>query len=88
MADKVDDLSPVNPSKDPWNVVVKVLRLWVSPSFSGSKLPFSMELIFIDAKVHILRLFFPIIICYGELLALIYHVFVFLWLSGTVCFEK
>ncbi|XP_057455849.1 uncharacterized protein LOC130747048 [Lotus japonicus] len=50
MAIKVDDVSDVNNSKDTWNIVTKVVRLWVSPSFSGGKLPFSMELVLMDSK--------------------------------------
>ncbi|XP_057445901.1 replication protein A 70 kDa DNA-binding subunit B-like [Lotus japonicus] len=47
---EVDDVLAVNPSKDTWTIVVKVNRMWVSPCFGGSKLPFSMELVFMDAK--------------------------------------
>ncbi|KAL6561955.1 hypothetical protein OROGR_002962 [Orobanche gracilis] len=47
---KVDDVSVVTASKDTWNIVTKVIRLWVSPSFSGGKLPFSMELVLMDSK--------------------------------------
>ncbi|KAL6562418.1 hypothetical protein OROGR_003425 [Orobanche gracilis] len=50
MAIKVDDVSVVTASKDTWNIVTKVIRLWVSPSFSGEKLPFSMELVLMDSK--------------------------------------
>ncbi|KAL6548455.1 hypothetical protein OROGR_008876 [Orobanche gracilis] len=50
MAIKVDDVSVVTASKDTWNIVTKVIRLWVSPSFSGGKLPFSMELVLMDFK--------------------------------------
>lgn len=51
MAVKVDDLSIIDSSKEAWNIVVKVIRLWVSPNFGGGKLPFSMELVLMDAKV-------------------------------------
>ncbi|KAL6521483.1 hypothetical protein OROGR_018052 [Orobanche gracilis] len=47
---KVDDVSVVTASKDTWNIVTKVIRLWVSPTFSGGKLPFSMELVLMDSK--------------------------------------
>ncbi|KAL6552139.1 hypothetical protein OROGR_008293 [Orobanche gracilis] len=50
MAIKVDDVSVVTASKDTWNIVTKGIRLWVSPSFSGGKLPFSMELVLMDSK--------------------------------------
>ncbi|KAL6541697.1 hypothetical protein OROGR_011183 [Orobanche gracilis] len=50
MANKVDDVSVVTASNDTWNIVTKVIRLWVSPSFSGGKLPFSMELVLMDSK--------------------------------------
>ncbi|KAL6553700.1 hypothetical protein OROGR_007542 [Orobanche gracilis] len=50
MAIKVDDVSVVTASKDTWNIVTKIIRLWVSPSFSGGKLPFSVELVLLDSK--------------------------------------
>ncbi|KAL6526977.1 hypothetical protein OROGR_016067 [Orobanche gracilis] len=52
MTIKVDDVSVVTASKDTWNIVTKVIRLWVSPSFSGGKLPFSMELVLMDSKLQ------------------------------------
>ncbi|XP_057418635.1 replication protein A 70 kDa DNA-binding subunit B-like [Lotus japonicus] len=50
MAFKLDDLSTIDSSKGSWNIVVKVIRLWISPSFGGGKLPFSMEMVLMDAK--------------------------------------
>ncbi|KAL6509320.1 hypothetical protein OROGR_022630 [Orobanche gracilis] len=50
MAIKVDDVSVVTASKDTWNIITKVIRLWVSLSFNGGKLPFSMELVLMDSK--------------------------------------
>ncbi|KAL6553703.1 hypothetical protein OROGR_007545 [Orobanche gracilis] len=50
MAIKVDDVSVVTASNDTWNIVTKIIRLWVSPSFSGGKLPFSVELVLMDSK--------------------------------------
>ncbi|KAL6545887.1 hypothetical protein OROGR_009761 [Orobanche gracilis] len=50
MTIKLDDVSVVTASKDTWNIVTKVIRLWVSPSFSRGKLSFSMELVLVDFK--------------------------------------
>ncbi|XP_057452904.1 replication protein A 70 kDa DNA-binding subunit C-like [Lotus japonicus] len=47
---KFDDISEINTSKDAWAVVATPIRLWVVPSFSGKKLPYSMELVLMDAK--------------------------------------
>ncbi|XP_057444317.1 uncharacterized protein LOC130736508 [Lotus japonicus] len=50
MALKVDDLSKIDASKETWDVVVKVLRLWLTPSYSGSKLPSSLEMVLMDSN--------------------------------------
>lgn len=55
LAGKVDTISALNPSKETWNIVSKVERLWVSPSLYGSKLPFSMDMVLLDSngdKIH------------------------------------
>ncbi|KAL6498958.1 hypothetical protein OROGR_028136 [Orobanche gracilis] len=55
MAPKIDPISTINPSKETWNVVAKVQRLWLSPSLYGSKLPFCMDMVLVDSngdKIH------------------------------------
>ncbi|XP_057444263.1 uncharacterized protein LOC130736447 [Lotus japonicus] len=46
----IDDLATINASKENWTIVVKVNRLWVSPSLYGLKLPFSMDMVLMDGK--------------------------------------
>ncbi|XP_057417820.1 uncharacterized protein LOC130712018 [Lotus japonicus] len=50
MALRVDDVSTICASKDTWTIVVKVIRLWLTPSYSGSKLPSSLEMVLMDSK--------------------------------------
>ncbi|XP_057432415.1 replication protein A 70 kDa DNA-binding subunit C-like [Lotus japonicus] len=50
MAPKIDDVSKIDVSKETWAVVVKVIRLWLTPSYSGSKLPSSLEMVLMDSK--------------------------------------
>ncbi|XP_057452036.1 uncharacterized protein LOC130743827 [Lotus japonicus] len=55
MSLRVDDVSSIDASKETWSIVVKVIRLWLTPSYSGSKLPSSLEMVFMDskgAKIH------------------------------------
>ncbi|XP_057454122.1 uncharacterized protein LOC130745764 [Lotus japonicus] len=51
MADKIDDLATLNASKETWTIVVKVIRLWLSPSLYGFKIPFSMDMVLMDDMV-------------------------------------
>lgn len=37
--------------KENWTIKVKVIRLWYFPSFSGSKAPFSLEMVLMDEEV-------------------------------------
>ncbi|XP_057418494.1 uncharacterized protein LOC130712690 [Lotus japonicus] len=50
MALRVDDVSKIDASKDTWTIVVKVIQLWLTPSYSGSKLPSSLEMVLMDSK--------------------------------------
>ncbi|XP_057443699.1 uncharacterized protein LOC130735825 isoform X2 [Lotus japonicus] len=55
MSLRVDDVSSIDVSKETWSIVVKVIRLWLTPSYSGSKLSSSLEMVFMDpkgAKIH------------------------------------
>ncbi|XP_057451916.1 replication protein A 70 kDa DNA-binding subunit A-like [Lotus japonicus] len=55
LAGKVDPISALDESKETWNIVTKVERLWVSPSLYGSKLPFSTDMVLMDSngdKIH------------------------------------
>ncbi|RZC29206.1 hypothetical protein D0Y65_000980 [Glycine soja] len=36
--------------KENWTIKVKVIRLWYFPSFSGSKAPFSLEMVLMDEE--------------------------------------
>ncbi|XP_057435719.1 uncharacterized protein LOC130728308 [Lotus japonicus] len=49
MSLKVDDVSKIDAFKETWAIVVKVVRLWLTPSYSGSKLPSSLEM---GCKIH------------------------------------
>ncbi|XP_057425018.1 uncharacterized protein LOC130718442 [Lotus japonicus] len=48
----VDDVFSISKEKDVWRVIVKVVRKWITSSFDRSKLPNSMELVLIDAKIR------------------------------------
>ncbi|XP_057426364.1 replication protein A 70 kDa DNA-binding subunit B-like [Lotus japonicus] len=50
MSLRVDDVSKIDASKETWAIVVKVVRLWLTPSYSGSKLPSSLEMVLMDSK--------------------------------------
>lgn len=50
MSGKIYVISTINPSKETWNIVAKVQRLWLSPSLYGSKLPFSLDMVLVDSK--------------------------------------
>lgn len=49
----LDDVSSVSKEKDVWKVIVKVVRLWLTPNFNGLKLPNSIELVLMEAKVRL-----------------------------------
>jgi hypothetical protein len=47
----VDDVASLSSDKNCWNIVVKVVRLWLGQCYGDSKLPCSMELVLMDSKV-------------------------------------
>ena len=44
-------LNDVNSTKETWNVVVRVLRLWCVQDFTKQKIPFSLEMVLQDEEV-------------------------------------
>ncbi|RYR62728.1 hypothetical protein Ahy_A04g020456 [Arachis hypogaea] len=43
-----DMISKMHPSREAWRLKVRVLRLWVVPSFGNHDVPNSMEMILLD----------------------------------------
>ncbi|MED6210920.1 hypothetical protein PIB30_068651 [Stylosanthes scabra] len=41
-------INQINPDKETWHMKVRVVRLWMLPTFNGNLLPNSMELILVD----------------------------------------
>ncbi|CAJ2651720.1 unnamed protein product [Trifolium pratense] len=50
MAPKHDSISEITPAKENWNIIVRVVRLWYVKDMAKDKLPFSMEMVLMDAK--------------------------------------
>ncbi|KAL2936052.1 Germin-like protein 9-1 [Bienertia sinuspersici] len=50
MENKTDYISDINPSKDSWRIVVKVIRLWHVPSYIDPSEVQSIEMVLIDEK--------------------------------------
>ncbi|CAJ2673547.1 unnamed protein product [Trifolium pratense] len=50
MAPKHDAISEITPAKENWNIIVRVVRLWYVKDMAKDKLPFSMEMVLMDAK--------------------------------------
>jgi len=44
-------LDEVNPEKENWNIIVRVISSWFVPDFSIQRCPFSMELVIQDKEV-------------------------------------
>jgi hypothetical protein len=44
-----DKISEINDSKSSWSVKAKVIRLWVVKDFNRNDLPFSVEMVLMDA---------------------------------------
>ncbi|KAL1317190.1 hypothetical protein AAHE18_15G117900 [Arachis hypogaea] len=44
----MDMVNKINPEKEAWNFKVRVIRLWIVPTFTGQLLPNSMEMILVD----------------------------------------
>jgi hypothetical protein len=43
MAPKYDSIDAVNASKENWNLMVRVVRLWRVKDLASNKLPFSIK---------------------------------------------
>ncbi|KAL2895919.1 Germin-like protein 9-1 [Bienertia sinuspersici] len=50
MENKTDYISDINPGKDSWRIVVKVIRLWHVPSYIDPSEVQSIEMVLIDQK--------------------------------------
>ncbi|KAL4315067.1 hypothetical protein AHAS_Ahas15G0148000 [Arachis hypogaea] len=48
MTTAMDMVNKINPEKEAWNFKVRVIRLWIVPTFTGQLLPNSMEMILVD----------------------------------------
>jgi hypothetical protein len=51
MAPKYDSIASLNASKEHWNLMARVVRLWSVIDLGGNKLPFSMEMVLVDKNV-------------------------------------
>jgi len=47
----INVLNEVNSTKESWNVVIRVLRLWSMQDFTKHKISFSLEMVLHDAQV-------------------------------------
>jgi len=47
----INVLNDMNSTKESWNVVVRVLRLWFVQDFMKQKIPFSLEMVLQDEQV-------------------------------------
>ncbi|KAL1317660.1 replication protein A 70 kDa DNA-binding subunit C-like [Arachis hypogaea] len=48
MPPPIDMISKMHPPREAWRLKVRVLRLWVVPSFGNHEVPNSMDMIFLD----------------------------------------
>ncbi|XP_057415724.1 uncharacterized protein LOC130710458 [Lotus japonicus] len=46
-----DEVSKISQEKEDWKITVKVIRKWLAEGFKGSKIPNSLEMVLMDAKV-------------------------------------
>jgi len=44
-------LQELNPEKESWNIVARVVRLWFIEDYTKGKTPFSMEIVLQDKEV-------------------------------------
>jgi hypothetical protein len=63
MAPKYDSIASLNASKENWNVMVRVVRLWFVKDLATNKPPFSMEMVFMDKNVSFFLIYFHELIC-------------------------
>ncbi|AES65761.1 replication protein A 70 kDa DNA-binding subunit B [Medicago truncatula] len=50
MAPKIDLISDISPSKENWNIRVRVVRLWFVRDMKKDQLPYSLEMVLMDNK--------------------------------------
>jgi hypothetical protein len=57
MAPKIDLISDISPSKENWNIRVRVVSLWFVRDMKKDQLPYSLEMVLMDNKVVWFHLF-------------------------------
>lgn len=55
MASGVSLISEISHAKENWNILAKIVRLWLVRDFTKHKIPFSIEMVLMDE--HILPFF-------------------------------
>jgi len=58
MANSFHSISEINTSETCWNLKARILRLWLVNDLNKNALPFSVELVLMDAQVKITFIFF------------------------------
>jgi len=48
---QTQSLQELNPEKESWNIVTRVVRLWFVEDYTKGKSPFSMEIVLQDKEV-------------------------------------
>jgi len=48
---KIDLVSDISPSKESWNIKVRVVCLWFVRDMKKDQLPYSLEMVLMDNKV-------------------------------------
>jgi len=48
---QTQSLQELNPEKESWNIVARVVRLWFVEDYTKGKSPFSMEIVLQDKEV-------------------------------------
>lgn len=53
MLRKRDLIVDISPTKENWNIVARVLRLWVMTDFDKHKAPLSVEMVLVDDTIFL-----------------------------------
>jgi len=48
---QTQSLQELNPEKESWNIIARVVRLWFVEDYTKGKSPFSMEIVLQDKEV-------------------------------------
>ncbi|RYR75562.1 hypothetical protein Ahy_A01g000114 [Arachis hypogaea] len=78
----------MHPSREAWRLKVRVLKVWVIPSFGNHEVPNSIEMIFLDEHDHILEgqvyimTYFTVVLNHGSYKT-IHHEFKLIFLHQT-----